>query len=98
MKNPKAAKTTAAANNRDGKSFNFQEYEATGSPILCNNKAKMESGKVDLHGMMVRMPVALRDRLQEKTAGSMSVTICALVEYALDHLENEEKAIVVTNR
>ncbi|MGZ3241552.1 MAG: hypothetical protein ACXWJK_15080 [Burkholderiaceae bacterium] len=84
----------------DGKIFAFQEFaSAKDSPTpRCQTKAKLEAGKVPMQGVMVRLPLTLRSRLEEQTAGSMSVTICALVEYALDQLEKEGKAIVVANR
>jgi hypothetical protein len=97
---PKSATEVPVAKNADGRIFKFQEYAApAGSPIpRCNTKAKLESGKVELQGVMLRLPIPLRTRIEEQTAGSMSVTICALVEYALDYLEKENKAIVVSNR
>lgn len=83
-----------------GNIFTFQEFA---SPIgshtpRCNTKAKLEAGKLELQGVMVRLPLALRSRIEEETAGSLSVTLCALAEYALDQLAKEGKAIVVGNK
>jgi hypothetical protein len=82
------------------KIFDFQEFAApAGIPIpRCSTKAKLEAGKVDLQGVMIRLPIPLRQRLEQQTTGSMSVTICALVEFALDYLEKENKAVVVVNK
>lgn len=79
--------------------FSFQEFPAlAGSPTpRCNTKAKLEAGKIPLQGVMLRLPIPLRQRIEEQTAGSMSVTICALVEYALNELEEQGIAIVVAN-
>ena len=82
------------------KIFEIQEFDAPqGLPIArCSTQAKLEAGKVDLQGVMIRLPIPLRERIEMQTTGSMSVTICALVEYALEALEKEGKAIVVRNR
>jgi hypothetical protein len=78
--------------------FNYVEVSApTGSAVvLCRTKAKIEAGKTDLQGVLVRLPLALRRRIEEKTTGSLSVTLCALAEYALNNLENDQKGIEVT--
>jgi hypothetical protein len=81
------------------KIFDFQEFAApAGIPIpRCSTKAKLEAGKLDLQGVMIRLPIPLRERLEQQTTGSMSVTICALVEFALNYLDRENKAVVVDN-
>ena len=76
--------------------FRFREVAApAGSAVLrCNTRAKLLAAKVPMQGVMVRLPLNLRNRLEDETTGPMSVTICALVEYALARLEKEEKGIV----
>ena len=82
------------------KIFEIQEFNAPkGLPIArCSTQAKLEAGKVELQAVMIRLPIPLRERIEKQTTGSMSVTICALVEYALDILDKEGKAIVIRNR
>lgn len=77
--------------------FSFREVEApTGSAVpRCNTRAKLLASKVPMQGVMVRLPLNLRNRLEDETTGPMSVTICALVEYALMKLENDAKGIIV---
>ena len=77
--------------------FSFREVDAPpGSAVLrCNTRAKLLAAKVPMQGVMVRLPLNLRNRLEDETTGPMSVTICALVEYALAHLEKEKKGLVV---
>ena len=45
---------------------------------------------------MVRLPSKLRQRIEEQTRGALSVTLCALAEYALERLEAENKGIKAT--
>lgn len=77
--------------------FSFREVNApAGSAVIrCNTRAKLPAAKVQMQGVMVRLPLNLRNRLEDETTGPMSVTICALVEYALARLEREQKGIVV---
>ena len=77
--------------------FVFQEVDApAGSAVLrCNTRAKLLAGKVPMQGVMVRLPLNLRNRLEDETTGPMSVTICALVEFALAQLEKENKGLIV---
>lgn len=76
--------------------FNFREVAApAGSAVpRCNTRAKLIAAKVPMQGVMVRLPLSLRNRLEDETTGPMSVTICALVEYALAQLEKEEKGLI----
>ena len=76
--------------------FGFREVAApAGSAVpRCNTRAKLLAAKVPMQGVMVRLPISLRNRLEDETTGPMSVTICALVEYALARLEKEEKGLI----
>lgn len=88
----------AAAKVRNKKPiFSFREVDAPeGSAVLrCNTRAKLLAAKVPMQGVMVRLPIDLRNRLEDDTTGPMSVTICALVEYALARLKKENKGLVV---
>ena len=77
--------------------FTYREVDAPAGTAVprCNTKAKLLASKVPMQGVMVRLPLNIRNRLEDETTGSMSVTICALVEYALCRLEKEGKGIVV---
>lgn len=101
MKKPPKDKDQSASTSEPSSTpiFSFQKFPAlAGSPTpRCNTKAKLEAGKIPLQGVMLRLPIPLRQRIEEQTAGSMSVTICALVEYALNELEEQGIAIVVAN-
>lgn len=78
--------------------FRFLEVPTADGPtaIRMDTQSKLEGKKHDLQGVMVRLPLKLRQRIEEQTRGALSVTLCALAEYALERLEAENKGIRAT--
>lgn len=78
--------------------FRFLQVPTVDGPtaIRLDTQAKLEAKKHDLQGVMVRLPSKLRQRIEEQTRGALSVTLCALAEYALERLEAENKGIKAT--
>ena len=78
--------------------FRFLEVPTVDGPtaIRLDTHAKLEASKYTLQGVMVRLPSKLRQRIEEQTRGALSVTLCALAEYALERLEAENKGIKAT--
>lgn len=78
--------------------FRFLEVPTVDGPtaIRLDTQAKLEASKHTMQGVMVRLPSKLRQRIEEQTRGALSVTLCALAEYALERLEAENKGIKAT--
>ena len=78
--------------------FRYTEVPVVSGPtaVRFDTHAKLEAGRFALQGVMVRLPSNLRRRIETQTRGALSVTLCALAEYALDRLEAENKGIKAT--
>jgi hypothetical protein len=93
------AKTSAPQGTGDqARIFRYVEVPVVNGPtaVRFDTHAKLEAGRFELQGVMVRLPLALRRRIENQTRGALSVTLCALAEYALDRLEAENKGIKAT--
>jgi hypothetical protein len=93
----KAAESSPALNDQ-ARIFRYTEVPVVSGPtaVRFDTHAKLEAGRFELQGVMVRLPLKLRRRIENQTRGALSVTLCALAEYALDRLEAENKGIKAT--
>ena len=80
--------------------FEFSQTAKTGGDpfrVDCG-RASLTKNKEASKAILVHVPAALAERLGAEVSGGVSVALCALAEWALNHLEEKREKLIVSNR